>query len=95
MKAIYKFEENCGRHGMLQGIFVAEEDDIKKSIGKTVVFGEVLGKHSDVTVELTEDHFDKVTDDPTAVRIFLSYDLSCGYCPFDFRILEDEKECEG
>lgn len=48
MKKLYEFYWDCGRMGNLQGLFVAEESEIKNIIGKEIYFGEVLGKHSDI-----------------------------------------------
>ena len=54
MKALYEFNWNCGRMGDLQGLFIAEEFDIKSLIGKEIYFGEVLGKHSEICGELED-----------------------------------------
>ena len=44
MKKLYSFELDWGRMGSLEGLFIAEEKDVKDIIGKNVQFGEVLGK---------------------------------------------------
>ena len=59
MKYLYKFYEDCGRMGSLDGIFVADESEIKDLIGKNVHFGECLGKHSDIDVDISEKNFTK------------------------------------
>lgn len=48
---LWKFSEDYGRMGDVEGLFIATEEEIDKFLNKrTVFFGEVLGKHSDVDV---------------------------------------------
>ena len=54
MKALYEFYVNCGRDGELTGLFIADTETVKGCIGRTVSFGEVLGKHSEVEFDLAE-----------------------------------------
>ncbi len=67
MKKLYRFNLYCGRSGSLHGLFVAEPDEVEKAIGKTVHFGEVLGKHSEVSCTLEAKHFTIATDDQTFI----------------------------
>ena len=51
---LYKYHEDCGRSGSLDGIFIVDERgksciDALMESQTLVYFGEVLGKHSDVT----------------------------------------------
>jgi hypothetical protein len=48
MYQLYKFYWDCGRMGWLDGLFIADEAEVAAAIGKTVDFGEALGKHSEV-----------------------------------------------
>lgn len=57
MFKLYQFYIDFGRMGEIEGLFIADEDAVKRSIGKHVHFGEVLGKHSDVSIVLEEDMF--------------------------------------
>ena len=68
MKYLYEFYEDCGRMGELNGIFVADEKDIENLIGKNVYFGEVLGKHSDIDVDITKHNFIKQDLDSETVE---------------------------
>jgi hypothetical protein len=52
MKTLFQFNLDCGRMGELEGVFVAEYDDVFNAYGKKCYFGEVLGKHSEVTTVL-------------------------------------------
>ena len=63
MKILYEFYWDCGRMGSLDGLFIAEEKDIKAAIGKQIYFGEVLGKHSDIYGILNEDDLTLKSDD--------------------------------
>lgn len=93
MNAIYKFYVDYGRHGDLSGVFVAEQADVKNLIGKEIYFGEVLGKHSEVFLQLKEEHLTEVTTDEKFIELFDKYDLSNGYNPFDY--YEENEEDEG
>lgn len=88
MEKIYRFYANqC--YGELSGIFVSTEEDIKSLYGKTIEFGEIMGKHSEVEETLDEDYFEVVTDDPKAVEIFEKYNMATGTNPFDYPIYEE------
>ena len=89
-KAIYKFYQDHGRMGSLEGIFVADPEEVKRLINsqKEIYFGEVLGKHSEISSVITEGEITMVSDDPAFVKLFEFHDLSSGYCPFDY--LEDD-----
>lgn len=89
-KALYKFYLDYGRMGELEGIFVADPEDIEKAIGKEVYFGEVLGKHSEVFCMLTESHFSFITDKQEVINMIEMYDLETGFNPIQY--LEDNDE---
>lgn len=88
MKKLYKFEKDFGRMGEISGVFVAEQDEIDALIGKTVYFGEALGKHSDISVKLTNDHFTVKSEDEEFIeklcRVFGGSNIS-GYNPLDYQ----------
>jgi len=48
-------------------LFVATDKEIEEAIGKYTYFGEVLGKHSEVYCNLTEDHIKKLDLDSETV----------------------------
>ena len=93
-KKLYTFYLDWGRMGDLEGLFIAEEQDVKDIIGKSVYFGEVLGKHSEVEDEMTEDMFEAI-DVPESVIAVLEEKLGTtisGYNPLEFYEDEDEDE---
>ena len=84
MKKIYKYYLDCGRMGEVSGVFVEDDENIKKSIGCHIYFGEILGKHSEVTTTLEEDDFTIVTDNQDFIALFEEYRLDNGYNPLDY-----------
>jgi len=93
-KKLYTFYLDWGRMGDLEGLFIAEEQDVKDIIGKSVYFGEVLGKHSEVEDEMTEDMFEAI-DVPESVIAVLEEKLGTnisGYNPLEYYEEEDEDE---
>lgn len=91
MKGIYSFYEDCC-YGSLEGLFVADSDDIAKIVGKEIYFGECLGKHSEVVVEIEEKNFTLKTQYPEHVDWFEKLKLYSGFNPFDYYDIEEDKE---
>lgn len=89
-KRIYKFHWGHYRIGDLYGIFVAMPEQIAEAIGQTVYFGEVLGKHSDVVVDLEPKHFTEMTTSSLMVEEFEQCDLETGYNPLQY--LDEDEE---
>jgi hypothetical protein len=53
MKVLAKMSLDCGRMGVLSGLFICEEIDLAPFVeGKTIYFGEVLGKHSEIELDV-------------------------------------------
>ena len=94
-KKIYKLEWDFGRMGSLEGVFVADSDDIKKLLENEteIYFGEVLGKHSEVFGVIKSKHLTEVTDDEKFIDLFEKYGLESGYNPFDY-LNESEDDYE-
>lgn len=90
---LYKFYWDCGRMGALEGIFIEDKTDVKNLIGKTIYFGEVLGKHSEIRGELEAKDLTLVTDNPDFIAAFENYvgDV-VGYNPFDYYDKDIEEE---
>jgi len=53
-RQLYKFLWNT-RYGRLDGLFLANEEDVQAAIGKQLYFGEVLGKFSEVSGTFEEE----------------------------------------
>lgn len=84
MRKLYRFAADFGRMGRLSGIFSADEKDIENSIGKTVNFGEVLGKHSEIVLNITNDDFTEITGDQEFIDKFEQYNCSMGHNPLEY-----------
>lgn len=57
MKKMYEMHIDMRRMGSIQGVFTCEEEEFKSLLGREIYFGEILGKHSDVNLEMEEDFF--------------------------------------
>jgi hypothetical protein len=84
MKKLYKFHVSCGRMGSLQGIFTWEETEVAGLIGKRVGFGEILGKHSDISLKIEPDHIIEVPCEASFIEKFDELQLSNGTNPFAY-----------
>jgi hypothetical protein len=88
-RKLYEFNANFGRMGALSGRFVlgdGEQALLAETYGQEIYFGEVLGKHSEVFLELKPEHITVVTDDEAflAQADALKIDLSHGLNPLDY-----------
>lgn len=90
MLKLYRFAESFGRMGYLSGLFVEDDERVKKVIGKRVYFGEVLGKHSEIYFDLEERHFQELTDDQAFIQKFEELNLATGHNPFNYMEKNDE-----
>jgi len=93
MNTIYKFYADCDRMGSLEGIFISTPEQVTSIIGKEVYFGEVLGKHSDISLILEDIDFDLITQDQEFIDKCIHYfgeGTISGYNPFDY--IEDDEE---
>lgn len=70
IEKMYRWHCHYGRQGTLDSLFLATDKDIEniKNCG-SVYLGEVLGKHSEVVVDFSEENFDLVTDDPKVISV--------------------------
>jgi hypothetical protein len=86
MLKLYSFYWDCGRCGNLEGLFIAEESEVDKILGKKVYFGEVLGKHSEVSGIIDDGDITIVSEDQEKVEWLenlLGSSVS-GYNPLDY-----------
>ena len=87
MKAIYEMNFDCGRMGCLNGLFIAEKVELEATIGKTIYFGEVLGKHSDIYGPLEASEITMKSDDQdfiAQVEQVIGEGTLSGYNPLDY-----------
>lgn len=85
---IVKFKADYGRNGNLDGLFICTQDQLDAIFGKDVYFGEVLGKHSNVTVDLQKDDFEIISDDQDFIaklkKVFKITSTISGHNPIDY-----------
>lgn len=68
MNKLWKFHWDCGRQGDLYGVFIATEEEVRSLEGKSVYFGEVLGKHSEVYGTIEQGEITLLTENTEAVK---------------------------
>jgi len=94
MKVIVEFFWDCGRMGDLSGLFICDKQNLKFIEGKEVYFGEVLGKHSEISGTISADDFVIKTEDQEFIQKFIEIigdGTISGYNPFDYvDISEDD-----
>jgi len=86
---LWRFSWSVGRAGELESIFPATRAEVEELYGQYIVFGEVLGKHSDVQGTLEADEFEVISEDPQLVELFRKHVGSTGHNPFDYIEEED------
>ena len=92
-EGVYRWRQSFGRAGSLTGVFVARSDEVESVIGRGVYWGEVLGKHSDVSGELEASDFALLTDDTDFIEKFRRFGLDTGHNPIE-RLAERDAEDE-
>ena len=92
MKKLYSFFWDCGRMGDVEGLFIAEESEVDVAIGSEVSFGEILGKHSDISGTLSSEDLKVISDEQDKIDWLLDIvgpDVS-GYNPLDYISQEED-----
>lgn len=83
---LYKFYWYCGRMGDLEGLFFATKKEIDSIVGQHIHFGEVLGKHSEISGTIENKDITIIDINTEAKQALLN---ACGrtlsgYNPFDY-----------
>lgn len=94
MKALFKMNFDCGRMGSLEGVFIADTEDVEYLVNNkiSVYFGEVLGKHSEISGPVDESEIKQITDDENVIKVVEECDLENGYNPFGYNVCYFETE---
>lgn len=93
MLKLYRYFEDYGRMGCLEGLYVADSSAFEALKGKSAYGGELLGKHSDVYLNFY-DCSEPVNDDQDFISKLtevLGGNVISGYSPYDFEIEEEEE----
>lgn len=83
MNKLYKWSENF-RGGTLEGVFVADDSEMQKLYGKDIYFGEVMGKHSEVSLRFAESDFEVLTEDQDFIEHYEQVVGTVGYNPLGY-----------
>lgn len=78
MLKLYKYSEYFGRQGDLESIFVANDKDMELAMDNPIYFGEVLGKHSDISGSIDKETIKELTDDQAFIAKFQEFKLETG-----------------
>lgn len=98
MKALYKLTIEL-KYSTHHGLFIEEKEKVEWLL-KTkpeIYFGEIAGKHSNVSGTLDEDYLQMISDDPDDFKVIERLDLEHGINPFwyptgDFEFVNDAYE---
>lgn len=83
MKKLYRF---CfdSRGGCIESVFAATDDEIIKIKSKTIYLGEVLGKHSEISVDIEDDELEILSEDQGFIAQFEKIIGDTGYNPLKY-----------
>ncbi len=86
MSKLWKFYWDCGRMGSLEGLFVESQQRIDAIIGQEIYFGEVLGKHSDISGTISAEDFEAIDIGEEAIDkiVAVTGATVSGYNPFEY-----------
>jgi len=94
-QVLAQFFWDCGRSGIVEGVFICTKQQITDAVGKEVYFGEILGKHSEVYGTLNDVDIEILSPDPKVIDILLGVfpdgEIS-GYNPLSYIQETDEEE---
>lgn len=94
MRKLYSFFCDCGRMGDVEGLFIAEESEVDSAIGSQVRFGEILGKHSDISGTLSSVDLKVISDEQDRIDWLLGIigPTVSGYNPLEYVRQEEDDE---
>ncbi len=81
--------------GAIRGLFVATDSDVDDALGKEMYFGEVLGKHSDISGVLRREALQVMTTERTDAAFIERFEeIGCatGFNPLNH--IEESEEAE-
>lgn len=95
MKCLYRLTFDCGRMGVLHGLFAATQHEVDAAMGREVYFGEVLGKHSEIYGPLAPSDLQRIDVDSSLVESLSAVlgDTWSGYNPLRY-LREDDEDGE-
>lgn len=82
-RALYRWTVDCGRMGVITGLFTASDEDVQKMCETSIYLDEPLGEHSEWSGKPKAEQFERLTDDADFVKKFEAYGCASGYDPRD------------
>lgn len=95
MKVLVEYNQDFGRMGDLEGLFVCEKSDLDLVMDEEVYFGEALGKHSSVIGEISDETCKIKSEDQEFIAKLVEivgHETISGYNPVARRLEEREEE---
>jgi hypothetical protein len=96
--SLYLYQEDFGRDGWLDGLFVADDNEVASAMGRGAYFGDVLGKHSDIVARVDDVTIERINASPEFVAEFERiFEDGIGYNPVNVvrTQFEDDEEYDG
>ena len=86
MLKLYQFTRYFRRDGTIEGVFIAEPEEVNKLIGADIYFGEALGKHSSISCVIAKEDIKELPVLNSTITDLLNVIGShiSGYNPFDY-----------
>lgn len=92
---LWKYSKNYHYLGKVEGLFISTKKEIDEYlVGRTMDFGEILGKHSEVSIDFNKDDFECLDISKEALMELLTAANSrciSGYYPFKYT--NEEVKC--
>jgi len=91
---LYRYEQDFGRMGSLDGMFFATDEEYDRFMGREGYASDILGKHSEVYLEFSEETIEEVPLSETTIEEMfevLGAHVS-GVTPLDFFEQWDEED---
>ena len=97
MRGIYRYTLDCRRMGDLEGVFVADERLVESAMEMAadvgLHFGEVLGKHSEIT-DNGSGAYTLLSTDPRDIETFERLNLTTGINPVGYYLNQEDEDEE-
>ncbi len=106
-QTLYRFYWDVQRHGEIESLFIADDEQVAAVLGMKVYLGEVLGKHSDIQGTLDAEDLLIITQEPGIIadlrRVFSGDKINsyrfrngtlCGINPLNCIIDDEGNEVE-
>jgi len=84
MRSIYRYKWSYEDKIRLEGLFIADNEELKKVMGKTVPLSKYLPKYAGLIVKLGAKDFQPITSNESAIKVFDYFKLETGFNPLNY-----------